>query len=395
MLTLDKAKVLQFDAQADSRVLLEKTLIQMGFQSIGSSENEVQFSEKLEQDKPDLVFVDIDADRAGAFKTIRAIRNGGMGGNPFVVIVALTGKPALETVEAALQAGSDDMVVKPVTVEALRQRITNQIEDRKDFIATDDYVGPDRRPEDREPSDDELAAIEAPNSLRHRATGDESVALSEERVKETLRALSVQKFFHLSAKIGRAAAGQRDLLAGNAPNADHAQATLEITAALAEIDEIIGEQSFKSVQDVVASTRKALEDITARGDGVEPHHFDLLQVHGGSIGVVLKESDESAGALVSELEKAVKSVKKLKKKPRKKAAAPANAAAEPEPQPEPAPASPPDPAPCAPEPAAASQSAEPPAAEPPAANGKHPFKVRFKAWWDGVDPQDIAAGGQK
>ncbi len=65
----------------------------------------------------------------------------------------------------------------------MRQRVVNQIENRKEFIATDDYVGPDRRAENRDLSEDDLASIKVPNSLRHAATGDESAAPSEERVR--------------------------------------------------------------------------------------------------------------------------------------------------------------------------------------------------------------------
>jgi hypothetical protein len=142
-----------------------------------------------------------------------------------------------------------------VTARALRERVVNQIENRKEFIATDDYVGPDRRADERELTEDDPAAIEVPNSLRHAATGDESAALSEERVQETLRNLSVQKFFYLSQKVARVAGGQRDLLAGDADDGDCSAAVREIAETLAEIDQIIGEQDFRSVTQVVASTR--------------------------------------------------------------------------------------------------------------------------------------------
>lgn len=308
-ISLDQAKVLQFDSQADSRAMLQSTLNEIGFRKIESCENIGQFESKLDSMKPDLVFVDIDTDREAACTTIKGVRNQEIGSLPFVVVVAMTRKPELDAVKAALGVGADDMVVKPVTAKALTQRVVNQIENRKEFIATDDYVGPDRRADDRELTDDDLAAIEVPNSLRHKATGDESAALSEDRIKDTMRNLSAQKFVHLSAKIGRIAAQQRDLLASNAASADHETAVKEITAALAEIDEIATEQAFKSVGQVVASTRRALDEIKSDGGGVNPRHFELLQVHGGSIGVVLKESDESAGILVTQLEKAVSAVK--------------------------------------------------------------------------------------
>ncbi len=309
VISLDSAKVLHIDCEAESRSQLEATLRGIGFDKIAACDSSGKFTEMLTAEKPDLLFVDIDAEADWAFQTIRAIRNGDIGESAFVVIVALTQKPELEAVQAALQAGSDDMVVKPVTAQALRQRVLNQIENRKEFITTDDYVGPDRRADTRELTDDDPAAIEVPNSLRHAATGDESAALTEERVEETLRSLRVQKFYRISRKISSIAGQQRDLLASDADGADCGAAVQEISVTLAEIDEIIGEQGFKSVGQVVASTRQALEDIEACGEAVGPRHFELLHAHGDSVAVVLKESDETAGVLVGALEKAVSAVK--------------------------------------------------------------------------------------
>ncbi len=368
-IALDTAKVLHVDGQAAGRAQLDEVLRGIGFEQITACESLDEFPDKLAADPPDLLFVDIDGGPDRAFNTIRGIRNREVGDCPFVVIVALTKKPSLEVVQAALAAGADDMAVKPVTARALRERVVNQIENRKEFIATDDYLGPDRRADNRELTKDDPAAIEVPNSLRHAATSDESAALSEERVRETLRSLSVQKFFYLSQKVARIAGGQRDLLASDTKDGAGSAAVQEIAATLAEIDEIIGEQDFKSVTQVVASTRQALADIGACGDKVTARHFDLLHAHGGSIGVVLKESDESAGALVSALEKAVTVVKGGVGAAGAKAGLEAGGTA-------PAVRAAPDTA----------------GSESPA---KIPFKVRFKAWWEGVDPAEMSAGAPK
>ncbi|MCH8808323.1 MAG: response regulator [Proteobacteria bacterium] len=375
-ISLERAKVVHVDSEAPNRALLEDTLRDIGFSKIASCDNLGQFIVILGIEKPDLVFVDIDAEPDKAFQAIRDIRKGEAGENAFIVTVALTQKPELETVRAALNAGFDDMVVKPVTARALRQRVVNQIENRKEFIATDDYVGPDRRAENRELTEDDLASIKVPNSLRHAATGDESAAPSEERIRETLRNLSIQKFYHLSSKIGRVAGQQRDLLVSGAKSVDCGLAMQEISMALAEIDEIIGEQSFESVAQVVASTRQALVEVKACSGQVTPRHLELLCAHGRSIGVVLQESDESAGVLVSALEKAVSVVKanpcgpaaaKVDSRPEANAAARAGKPPSPAPQP------------------------APPAAEPI----KAPLKIRLKAWWDGVDPESTEAGADR
>ncbi len=388
-MTLASAKVLLVDCQAASRKQLDEVLRGIGFAQIMACETPEAFPDKLAEAAPDLLFVDIDGGPDWAFDTIRGIRNGKVGDCPFVVIVALTKKPSLEAVQAALAAGSDDMVVKPVTARALRERVVNQIENRKEFIATADYVGPDRRADKRELTEDDPAAIEVPNSLRHAATGDESAALSEERVQETLRNLSVQKFFHLSQKVARIAGGQRDLLASDTDDGDVSVAVQEIAATLAEIDEIIGEQDFKSVTKVLDSTRQALADIEACGDQVTARHFELLNAHGGSIGVVLKESDESAGMLVSALEKAVTVVKGGEGAADAKAEAKAELEGIGE-----------EPGEMVPQPAVASVAPDTPAPDTlagsdPVAPAKIPFKIRFKAWWDGVDPAETIAGAPK
>jgi CheY-like chemotaxis protein len=319
-------------------------------------------------ENPDLVFLDIDAQPDTAYQTIRGIRDGEVGDDPFVVVVALTGRPDVESVQAALAAGADDMVVKPVSALALRQRIVTQIDGRKEFIATDDYLGPDRRAEIRELDDADLISIVVPNALRFAATGDAAAAPSAERIQETLHNLSIQKFYHLSQKVARIAGQQRDLMARAKKPVDAAWAVQEVSGALAEIDALVGKQAFQSVTQIVASARQALADIQARGATATPKHFDLLHVHGNSIGVVLKEDTDTAGVLVSALEKAVSSIKA---EPGAPAPVPVASAQLP-PEPDPALALEPEPEVAGPEAQAS-------------------FRVRLRAWWNGVDPGEPEA----
>ncbi len=383
-ISLDSAKVLHVDPLAASRSQLKGALREIGFQSISGCKNFDQVPKILEAEKPDLLFVDIDADRDEAFRTIRAIRNGDIGESPFVVIFALTQNPEMEAVQTALRVGADDMIVRPVGTKILRQRVMNQIENRKEFIATEDYVGPDRRADDRELTEDDPPSIKVPNSLRHAATGDESAALTDDRIKETFRNLSVQKLCHLSSRMVQVADRQRDTLAGGGGSGDCSAAAREISEVLGEIEAIIDGQDFQGVEQVVASSRKALADIEACGDGMTARQFELLHAYGDSIGIVLKEGDDSAGVLISELEKAVAAVK---------AKSDGSAA---DGGPESAGAAEERPAGGGREegPRNGTEQTTPPAPEPTSAEEatKAPLKVRLQAWWDGVDPQDIDAG---
>ena len=369
--SLEAAKVVHIDREAPNRTLLDKTLREIGFQHIAPCDTPGQFAVMLGIENPDLVFIDIDSQPDTAYQTIRGIRDGEFGEDPFVGVVALTGRPDVESVQAALGAGADDMVVKPVSTMALRQRIVTQIDGRKEFIATDDYLGPDRRAEARDLDDADLVSIVVPNALRFTATGDASAAPSAERIQETLHNLSIQKFYHLSQKIARIAGKQRDLMERSKKVVDTAWAVQEVSGSLVAIDALVGTQDFQSVAQVVASARQALAVIRACGEKVTPKHFDLLHAHGHSIGAVLKENADTAGVLVSALEKAVSAIEA---EPGAPAVAPAASAASPEASLEPLPA--PD-------------SGPEPEADGP--NVPASFRVRLRAWWNGIDPQDVGA----
>ncbi len=89
-ISLETAKVVHVDREAPSRALLEDTLRDIGFSKIVSCDNLGQFIVILGIEKPDLVFVDIDAEPDNACQAIRDIRKGEAGENAFIVTVALT-----------------------------------------------------------------------------------------------------------------------------------------------------------------------------------------------------------------------------------------------------------------------------------------------------------------
>ncbi len=370
--SLKTAKVVHVDRDEANRKLLDETLRDIGFQHVAACDSIGQFSVLLGIENPDLVFLDIDARPDDAYQTIRGIREGEIGEDPFMVIVALTGRPDVESVEAALGAGADDMVVKPISALALQQRIVTQIDARKEFIATDDYLGPDRRAEVRDLDDADLISIVVPNALRFAATGDATAAPSPERVQETLHNLSIQKFYHLAQKIARIAGQQRDLMERSKKVVDSAWAVQEVSEALGDIDAMTGEQDFEIVSLVVSSARQALADIQSCGAKATPKHFDLLHAHGHSIGLVLKENADTAEVLVSTLERAVSMINAEPSAPKAARAAPATA---PEAPSEPLPEVDPGPDSGAADPA--------------------PFKVRLRAWWNGVDPEELEADSEK
>ena len=61
---------------------------------------------------------------------VRAIRNEGVGTNPFMLVIVVLKDPTVERIRRVVDAGSDDILVAPLSVATLNARIMNLIHKR-------------------------------------------------------------------------------------------------------------------------------------------------------------------------------------------------------------------------------------------------------------------------
>ncbi len=310
LLRLDSAQVLLMDEQQHVRWLVRDALHAIGFRKVESCGTLAEVKGFLAYHAPDLIIVDIDADRHDTCRTIQKIRNRRLGNDPFVTVIALTWNPERGAVAAALNAGIDDLVAKPISAHFLRDRVVNLIQNRKEFVVTSTYVGPDRRDDGRRASVNDLPTIKVPNSLRHRATGDSSAAVDDAAVDAAMRSLGLQKVFRLGSDFARVAG---ELKAGReeAPEKPLGKdLTVQLGALLSEIETTVRRYKFGGVAQIVATTRAAHDDALAPGRTADARQFELLQLQGLSVVAALRESDGTSGLLVSVLDEAAAAVAK-------------------------------------------------------------------------------------
>ena len=151
---------------------------------------------------PDLIIADHSLEDGAAIRTIKDIRSGDLGENPFVVTIMTIWANDNNSVRAAINCGIDDLIVAPYSTEQLLERVRKMITDRKPFIVTCDYIGPERR---RDPSrKNNIPTFEPPNSLRMRQGGEtvdfmtlrEQIAKSKTEItEEKLRRIGFQIAF--------------------------------------------------------------------------------------------------------------------------------------------------------------------------------------------------------
>jgi DNA-binding response OmpR family regulator len=142
--------------------------------------------------KVDLMVCDTELPDGDLYDLVYKIRHHELGDNPFVVVTALITAPTPKTVRKIFDAGCDDLIPKPISTGLLFERVLNLARNRKPFVVTSDYIGPDRRPKLR-PGTQQNPRIDVPNPLKAKATDDTSAGNLQAEIDKVANVLNEQK----------------------------------------------------------------------------------------------------------------------------------------------------------------------------------------------------------
>lgn len=117
----------------------------------------------------DLIICDSDRDKDNFTRSVRSLRQGKLGPNPYVIVVATTSSPTESNFRSLVDAGIDAVLVKPLSVAVMTDRINILSRNRKSFAVTPHYIGPDRRIIPR--PEESLPLLKVPNILQERLAG--------------------------------------------------------------------------------------------------------------------------------------------------------------------------------------------------------------------------------
>jgi len=120
---------------------------------------------------------------------IRDIRHNKIGANRFVLVTTLIAGDHFDAVKHAMQAGTDDIIVKPVKEDQLLQRLKRVTVNRQAFVVTSDYLGTDRRGKSRPSS---IERIDVLNTMLEKASCKD---ITTEEVKSAVDG-SMNQVFH-------------------------------------------------------------------------------------------------------------------------------------------------------------------------------------------------------
>ncbi|MHA6288633.1 response regulator [Maricaulis sp. CAU 1757] len=284
-----RASVLLFDPIHVNQRTTRYALHEMGFRQISCVTSLTEFKSALSETSPALVVADSSGSDADVFKLVRSVRRNEVGSNPFAVFLLTTWSRDTNHIRKAIECGADDVIVRPFSTMFAEERVRTLIKNRKDFIVTSDYIGPDRRKDDQRGTD--AAPISVPNFLQAIVENDTTMLneangwvkeakamVANERVRRVAMRIVVTVELHLDAKEGASVIplDVRDLQKSSAElrsliNKAGRQEAGEVVAAL--MDQIV---SLGTGEGAKPSTLRLIKELSmgayaafANGDSLE------------------------------------------------------------------------------------------------------------------------------
>ncbi len=210
------ASVLLFDPQSSLRHNTRVALLSLGFGNVEAVNDWPEFLERAEKGNYDLIVGDLVSREGNLQNIVRQMRHQEIGKNPFINIILTLWDTSREHVYEGIQAGADDILSRPMSTNQLADRVHGLVSDRKPFIVTEDYVGPERRQIVRGLSQGSLMIV--PNSLKAKVENrpeldatPENIELAMSAIKDRRVTIFTEQFLRLSSQVVSMGAILKDL----------------------------------------------------------------------------------------------------------------------------------------------------------------------------------------
>lgn len=163
-------RILLGEPDSGLRNAIRSALAREGFDRVNDFDKLKPLRDTIATGQPDLILLDSEMDQNAADDLITELRHNRLGKNPFVPVIVTIWEPTREVVQRVASSGTDDVLVKPISPAQVFERINALINNRKPFVVTSDYIGPDRRKNPRRGQ--QTPTISVPNTLRAKVRGE-------------------------------------------------------------------------------------------------------------------------------------------------------------------------------------------------------------------------------
>lgn len=190
--SFENIRVLVGDPNREVRDAIRGGLYEQGFRYIMVTDRMSVVETAVAANSVDLMICDTELPDGDLYDLVYKIRHHELGDNPFIVVTALIAAPTPKLVKKIFDAGCDDLIPKPISTGLLFERVLNLARNRKAFVVTSDYIGPNRRATPRSGIQRD-PEIDVPNPLKAKAADDTSAEDLQAEIDIVANQLNEQK----------------------------------------------------------------------------------------------------------------------------------------------------------------------------------------------------------
>ncbi len=199
--SLGAIRMLMGEPNPQVRSTYRSGLFGAGLRGIEDSSSALRTLEMIADKNFDLIVLDADMEDSDIIDMMKSLREKRIGPDPFTNIILIADPPVADRARRLVSAGADAVLVRPISVQLLQTRINQLIESRRPFVVTQDYIGPERRTDQR-PGAMPIPVIPVPSSLKSRAFGKTDDNLHMKAVSETWDIVKRERITRLIYQIG-------------------------------------------------------------------------------------------------------------------------------------------------------------------------------------------------
>lgn len=141
----DKLRFLIVDDNAFMRRILRTILYSFGTREVFDAEDGVTGFSEFKDNSPDIVLVDWEMPNMDGIALTKMLRDPIESANPFVPVIMISSHCERTRIATARDAGITEFLAKPISPQALYDRIHSVVAFPRKFIRSEDFFGPDRR----------------------------------------------------------------------------------------------------------------------------------------------------------------------------------------------------------------------------------------------------------
>lgn len=218
-----------------SRELLTNALANFGCRQMVTAAHGGEVEHYLKSDMIDLLVVDADQGLNDACDLVQDMRRRPTADNTFAISIILTSPPDPRYAAHLMDSGADAILLKPLQTNVVAERLVSLISNRKSFVVTSDYVGPERRGEGMRPGTESAPRVAVPNPLREMAMSSMSRDELRRGIRMGWETVNEHRIERQAARLSWLVDRIREAFSHNPPASEAASRILELRDAAAEL----------------------------------------------------------------------------------------------------------------------------------------------------------------